>query len=171
MLILSDSGVLTATTQLFLLNSIARRQRTAPSWAAAGERLFTTRASISVSYALLARLRPRWYHLRPSRLHRIYYGPVRHPLAFDRLPGLAGYTIYLTPMISHRDERGFTSYSACPCHRAVAYTPPRWDTASVRFRHPMLPSPCSGGLGPRILLFRGHICVYRRYGPVTRNLP
>src|SRR5215471_17503961 len=73
MLILSDSGVLTATTQLFLLNSIARRQRAAPSWAAAGERLFTTRASISVSYALLARLKPRWYHLRPSRLHRIYY--------------------------------------------------------------------------------------------------
>src|SRR5215469_16301157 len=77
MLILSDSGVLTATTQLFLLNSIARRQRAAPSWAAAGERLFTTRASISVSYALLARLKPRWYHLRPSRLHRIYYGAVR----------------------------------------------------------------------------------------------
>src|SRR6476620_7938452 len=49
-LILSDSGVLTAATQLFLLNSIARRQRTAPSWAAAGERLFTTRASISISY-------------------------------------------------------------------------------------------------------------------------
>src|SRR6478752_5172065 len=49
-LILSDSGVLTAATQLFLLNSIARRQRTAPSWAAAGERLFTTRASISNSY-------------------------------------------------------------------------------------------------------------------------
>src|SRR5215471_9383315 len=81
MLILSDSGVLTATTQLFLLNSIARRQRAAPSWAAAGERLFTTRASISVSYALLARLKPRWYHLRPSRLHRIYYGAVRPWLA------------------------------------------------------------------------------------------
>src|SRR6185295_4779915 len=29
---------------------------------------------------------------------------------------------------------------ACPCHRAVAYTPPRWNAASVRFRHPMLPS-------------------------------
>src|SRR6185503_11082248 len=50
-LILSDSGVLTAATQLFLLNSIARRQRTAPSWAAAGARLFATRASISISYA------------------------------------------------------------------------------------------------------------------------
>src|SRR6202008_418987 len=102
---------------------------------------------------------------------RCYYGPVRHPLAFDRLPGLVGYTIYLTPMISHRDQRGFTRYPACACHRDGTYAPPRWATASVRFRHPMLPSPCSGGLGPRILLFRGHICVYCRYCPVTRYLP
>ena len=54
-----------------------------------------------------------------------YSGPIRHPLAFDRLPGLAGYTIYLAPMISHRDEEGFASSSVCPCHRAVAFTPPR----------------------------------------------
>src|SRR3974377_1091611 len=27
------------------------------------------------------------------------YGPIRHPLAFDRFPGLAGYTIYLAPVI------------------------------------------------------------------------
>jgi len=59
-------------------------------------------------------------------LHR-YYGPDRHPLAFDRLLGWSGYTIYLAPMISHRDEEGFASYVACPCHRAVASTPPRWD--------------------------------------------
>src|SRR5262249_33549608 len=35
----------------------------------------------------------------------------------------------------------------------------------------MLPSPFGSGLGPRIYTFRGHICVYCRYGPVTRNLP
>src|SRR4029077_10362494 len=72
-LILSDSGVLTAATQLFLLNSIARRQRTAPSCAAAGGRLSPTRASISISLC--------WWWvdtedgstLRPSRLHRICY--------------------------------------------------------------------------------------------------
>src|SRR5215472_4667591 len=52
-------------------------------------------------------------------------GPIRHPLAFDRLPRLAGYTIYLPPTISRRDEEGFSSYSVCPCHRAVAFTPPR----------------------------------------------
>src|SRR5215469_8975716 len=53
------------------------------------------------------------------------YRPIRHPLAFDRLPRLAGYTIYLPPPISRRDEEGFSSYSVCPCHRAVAFTPPR----------------------------------------------
>jgi hypothetical protein len=58
-------------------------------------------------------------------LHR-YYGPSRHPLVFGRLPGFAGYTAYLAPTISRRDEEGFSSCSACPCHRAVASTPPRW---------------------------------------------
>src|SRR5260221_4398588 len=57
-------------------------------------------------------------------LHR-YYGPSRHPLVFDRLPGFAGYTAYLAPTISRRDEEGFSSCLACPCHRAVASTPPR----------------------------------------------
>src|SRR5215469_2363602 len=54
-----------------------------------------------------------------------YCGPSRHPLVFGRLPGVAGYTAYLAPAISRRDEEGFSSYSACPCHRAVASTPPR----------------------------------------------
>ena len=54
-----------------------------------------------------------------------YYGPSRHPLVFGRLPGFAGYTAYLAPVISRRDEEGFSSCLACPCHRAVASTPPR----------------------------------------------
>ena len=29
------------------------------------------------------------------------------------------------PPISRRDEEGFSSCLACPCHRAVASTPPR----------------------------------------------
>src|ERR1700688_3429349 len=57
-------------------------------------------------------------------LHR-YCGPIRHPLAVDRFPGCAGYTIYLAPVISRRGEEGFSSCLACPCHRAVAFTPPR----------------------------------------------
>jgi hypothetical protein len=57
-------------------------------------------------------------------LHR-YYWPVRHPLVFGRLPGFAGYTAYLAPAISRWDEEGLSSCSACPCHRAVASTPPR----------------------------------------------
>ena len=57
-------------------------------------------------------------------LHR-YCGPSRHPLVFSRLPGFAGYTAYPAPAISRRDEEGFSSCSACPCHRAVASTPPK----------------------------------------------
>jgi hypothetical protein len=53
-----------------------------------------------------------------------YCGPIRHPPDFDRLPGCAGYTIYLAPVISHRVEEDFSSCLACPCHRAVASTPP-----------------------------------------------
>src|SRR5215813_10492075 len=40
-------------------------------------------------------------------------------------PVSAGYTAYLAPAISPRVEEGFSSCLACPCHRAVASTPPR----------------------------------------------
>ena len=66
-----------------------------------------------------------------------------------RLPGVAGYTAYLFPSISRRDEEGFSSCSACPCHRAAASTPPEWMTASVSLRSPLLPSPYGCGLGLR----------------------
>ena len=55
-----------------------------------------------------------------------YYGPIRHPLAFGRLPGVSGYTAYLAPAVSRRDEEGFSSCLACPCPRAAATTPPEW---------------------------------------------
>ena len=32
-----------------------------------------------------------------------------------------------SPAISRRDEEGFSSCSACPCRRAVASTPPKWE--------------------------------------------
>ena len=56
-------------------------------------------------------------------LHRSY-GPLRNPLLFGRLPGVAGYTTYLAPPISRREEEGFSSCLARPCHRAAATTPP-----------------------------------------------
>src|SRR5271167_2330895 len=67
---------------------------------------------------------------------RRYYGPDRHPLAFDRLPVCAGYTIYPAPAISRRGEEG------SPVARHVLATvlslPPRRSegAASVRFRLP-----------------------------------
>src|SRR5262244_779371 len=99
------------------------------------------------------------------------FGPVRHPLAFDRLPGLAGYTTYLAPVISHPGREGFTNHSVCPCHRAVASTPPRWECridqisashAAFALRQWARPSDLD--------LSRPH-CVYCCYGPVTRGLP
>ena len=83
-----------------------------------------------------------------TRLPR-YYPPLRHPLVFGRLPGLSGYTTYLAPPISRRDEDGFSSCLACPCHRAASTTPPEWAAASVRMRHPMLSSSDSRGLDLR----------------------
>src|SRR6266568_6784245 len=101
---------------------------------------------------------------------RCYYGPIRHPLAFHRFPGFASYTASLLPLLSWRDEEGFSSCSTCPCHRAIPTTPPECHVASVSPRHAMLPSPRSRGLGLRIfILFRGHLWVYFRYGPVTHS--
>src|SRR5271167_2460787 len=57
-----------------------------------------------------------------SRLHS--YGPLRHPLPVGRLPGCSGYTAYLAPAFSRREEEGFSSCLARPCHRAAATTPP-----------------------------------------------
>src|SRR5437867_8967566 len=54
---------------------------------------------------------------------RRYYEPVRHPLAVGRFPGTPGYTPDLTPLISQRDEEGFSSCSMRLCHRAVAPSP------------------------------------------------
>ena len=80
-----------------------------------------------------------------------YYGPDRHPLAFDRLPGCAGYTIYPTPAISRRGEEGFSSCSACPCHRAVASHPAevKEPLQSDFFGSPCCTSPSRCGLGLR----------------------
>ena len=49
-----------------------------------------------------------------------YYGPSRHPLVFDRFPGVAGYTAYLAPPISRSGLGGFLqllSMSLSPCCR------------------------------------------------------
>src|SRR5689334_23246059 len=85
-----------------------------------------------------------------------YYGPSRHPLVFGRLPGVAGYTSYLAPAISRRDEEGFPTCSAGPSHRAVPATPPTRRAVSVTVRLLMLPSPVGGRLRPRGYFFRGH---------------
>jgi hypothetical protein len=84
-----------------------------------------------------------------------YYGPSRHRLVFGRFPGTAGYTAYLAPPISRWDEDGFSSCSACPCHRATPTTPPERPVASVRLRRAVLPSSPTSGLGLRSLFVTG----------------
>ena len=69
--------------------------------------------------------------------------------SFDSLPAVHGYRTYLAPEISPWDEEGFSSCSACPCHRAVATTPPKWITVSTSFQSSMLPSPYGSRLGLR----------------------
>jgi hypothetical protein len=75
------------------------------------------------------------------------YEPFRHPLAFRFTSRCYGYRTYLAPRISPWDEEGFSSCSACPCHRAIATTPPEWMAVSISFRLSMLPSPYGWGLG------------------------
>ena len=45
-------------------------------------------------------------------------------------PGPPVYAVYLAPSISRRDEDGFSSCLACPCHRAVPTTPPEGCASS-----------------------------------------
>jgi hypothetical protein len=63
-----------------------------------------------------------------------YHTPILHPLAFNPLPGVAGYRVYLAPVISPWGEEGFSSCLAYPGHRAVATTPLEWSDASVSLR-------------------------------------
>ena len=75
-------------------------------------------------------------------------------------------------MISRRDEEGFSSCSVCPCHRAVASTPPKcWSRidqvsaphAAFALRLGARPS------GP--LIFEATFAFHCCYGPVNRRLP
>jgi len=79
------------------------------------------------------------------------------------------YTALLAPRISARGEEGFSSCLVHPCRRAVATTPPVCPAASVRLQRSMLPSPVTRGLGHWSSTFRGHLCLYFRYGPTTRS--
>src|SRR4249920_2371402 len=76
-------------------------------------------------FALASRIAGRVQTAGPLRsagvtpLHR-YFGPVRHPLAFGRFPGVAGYTAYLAPTCFSPGRGGLLqllSTSLPPCRR------------------------------------------------------
>jgi hypothetical protein len=99
-------------------------------------------------------------------------GPFRPPLIFGRFPGVSGYTTYLAPPFSRREEEGFSSCLACPCLHAVAPTPPEWVS-----RVSQSPAPHTAfaftvaGSASGAAHLRGHLCVRLRYGLATRPHP
>src|SRR5262249_1985374 len=81
---------------------------------------------------------------------RRYCGPIRHPLASSRLPAVSGYTAGLAPPLSRAGRGGLPQLlSACPCHRAVATTPPEQIASSANLPRSVRPSPDDRGLGLR----------------------
>ena len=76
---------------------------------------------------------------------------------------------FAAPPISRRDEEGFSSCLAYPCHRAAANTPPECLTASVSCGDPCCLRPFGEGSAPGGFAFRGHLCVHFRCGPMTRS--
>jgi hypothetical protein len=101
---------------------------------------------------------------------RRYYEPSRRRLVFGRFPGRPGYTAYLAPPSSRRDEDGFSSCSTCPCHRAAPNHPAGaagclgQPTACPYCLRPTLEGSASG-----VFFCRGHHWVHFRCGPVTRS--
>ena len=97
-----------------------------------------------------------------------YYEPHRHPLVFDRLPGVSGYTAYLAAADFAAGRGGFLQLRDASCVTVLPLPPRRSDGSS------------QPGYGPSCCLrlsvagstsecppFRGHIRVRLRYGPVT----
>src|SRR4051794_4143864 len=98
------------------------------------------------------------------------------PRALPRLDATAGPSATLSPPADFpgcpvirpgllrrfrgRDEEGFPSCLACPCHRAVATTPPERIASSANLRRSVLPSPDDRGLGLRGLHNFGATCAF-----------
>jgi len=100
-----------------------------------------------------------------------YFGPIRLPLAFGPFPGVPGYTAYLAPPISRRDEEGLSSCLARPCHHAVDNHP-----AGVSHRISLIAMSHAAfakslpARPPRLKVSRPPL-VRLRYGLVTRRHP
>ena len=99
-----------------------------------------------------------------------YCGPLRHPLAFHRFPGFASYAASLLPPSFMAGRGGLLQLldislsPCCPYHPAgVSCRLGQPATCHAAF------APKQGARPPDLILFRGHLWVYFRYGPVTRS--
>ena len=100
-----------------------------------------------------------------------YYEPHRHPLAFCRLPGVPGYTTSL--LRRFRDGTRRASPVAQHVLVIVLSLSPRQSVLPHQSAcdNPCCLRPIAGGSASGIHHFRGHLCVYFHYGPMTRNHP
>ena len=87
-----------------------------------------------------------------TRLHR-YYGPIRHPLAFDPLPGVAGYRAYLLPSDLHSGPGGLLQLLSVSLPACCRYHSAGGACRANQMRPVLLPSPWGGRLGLRNFLF------------------
>jgi hypothetical protein len=91
---------------------------------------------------------------------------------FSRFPGCPGYTAYLSPVISARDEEGFSRFQVRPCLRAVAKHP---AGAVHLFSQPVSVSRAAFtqlvGARPPVYLVSRPPRVHFRYGPAAHSPP
>ena len=101
---------------------------------------------------------------------RHYYGPNRHRLAVSRFPGVAGYTAYPDSSDLSLGRGRFLQLLDTPLSTVLSLPPRRSDMPHRSARvmpcclRPNLEDSASGAS-----LFRGHLWVHLRYGPVTRS--
>src|SRR5262249_56794852 len=89
-----------------------------------------------------------------------YCGPIRHPLASGRLPGVSGYTAGLAPPLSRAGRGGLPQLlgmSLSPCRR---YHPAGADRLVSHLRRSVRPSPDDRGLGLRGFHTFGATCAF-----------
>ena len=89
-----------------------------------------------------------------------YYGPLRHPLVFHRFPRVSGYTASRSADFA-TGRGGFLQLLNMPLSPCCPYYPAGVSRRCLR--------PEAGGSVSRSIVFRGHLWVYLRCGPVTRS--
>ncbi len=101
-----------------------------------------------------------------------YCKPHRHPLVFDRPPGVSGYTVYLATADFAAGRGGLLQLRDTSYVTVLSLPPRRSDEPSQPdYGPPYCLRPRIAGSTSGVMKFRGHIRVRLHYGPVTRCHP